>query len=278
MTDNTRENVIRAPFPWHGGKSRHLQKILPHLPERKGYCEPFGGSAAIMLARKPSSLEVYNDRHGGVTCFYKVIRNQSLLRQFMDRMELAVHSREEFNFCKDTWQSVTDDVERAARWYYSQLYSFGAQGRNFGRSVSVDGPIYAGKLRGKIPGFEAIHERFRHVQVENLDWEQCVDDYDDSEMVFYIDPPYIDTYDAYSGFNFNDADHIKLLGKVFHLNGFVAISMYESTLYENFPWDKVIRWEQTVYTESVKASENANKEDKPERDTRTEVLYIKEAY
>lgn len=278
MIDNeTRENIVRAPFIWHGGKSRQMGKILPHLPQRKGYCEPFGGSAAILLARKPSPLEVYNDRHGGVTCFYRVIRNASTLQAFMDRVELFVHSREEFNFCRDTWENTQDDVERAARWYYSQIYSFGGHGRNFGRSVSVDGPIFAGKLRNKIDRFSEIHARFRNVQVENLDWEQCMLDYDDPEMVFYCDPPYLDTYDAYSGFNFNELTHLRFLRHVFNSKGFVAVTGYKSSLYEAFPWSNVIEWDQTVYAESPTGDSNANKSDKAARDTRVEVLYIKEA-
>jgi DNA adenine methylase len=34
-------------------------------------------------------------------------------------------------------------------------------------------------------------ERMRLVQIENLDWRDCLDRYDDPDAVFYLDPPYV---------------------------------------------------------------------------------------
>lgn len=48
-------------FGWYGGKFSHLDWLLPLLPETTHYCEPFGGSAAVLLNRKPSPVETYND-------------------------------------------------------------------------------------------------------------------------------------------------------------------------------------------------------------------------
>lgn len=51
----------RIAFGWYGGKFSHLDWLLPLLPETFHYCEPFGGSAAVLLNRPPSSVETYND-------------------------------------------------------------------------------------------------------------------------------------------------------------------------------------------------------------------------
>ncbi|MCI5150406.1 MAG: DNA adenine methylase [Candidatus Electrothrix sp. MAN1_4] len=49
-------------FGWYGGKFSHLDFILPHLPEDAiHFCDVFGGSAAILINRKPAQLETYND-------------------------------------------------------------------------------------------------------------------------------------------------------------------------------------------------------------------------
>ncbi len=35
-------------FGWYGGKYSHLDWLLPLLPNATHYCEPFGGSAAVL--------------------------------------------------------------------------------------------------------------------------------------------------------------------------------------------------------------------------------------
>jgi hypothetical protein len=51
-----REKMIA--FGYYGGKFSHLDFILPLLPTTyRHYCEPFGGSAAVLINRKPSEVE-----------------------------------------------------------------------------------------------------------------------------------------------------------------------------------------------------------------------------
>lgn len=63
-------------FGWYGGKFNHLNWLLPLLPKTQHYCEPYGGSAAVLLNRKPSSVETYNDIDGEVVNFFNVLRNE----------------------------------------------------------------------------------------------------------------------------------------------------------------------------------------------------------
>jgi DNA adenine methylase len=44
-------------FGWYGGKFNHVNWLLPLLPECHHYCEPFSGSAAVLLSRPPSPVE-----------------------------------------------------------------------------------------------------------------------------------------------------------------------------------------------------------------------------
>src|SRR5271155_2319124 len=68
----TRGKVIA--FGWYGGKYSHLDWLLPLLPECHHYCEPFGGSAAVLLNRQPSPVETYNDLDNEVVNFFRVLR------------------------------------------------------------------------------------------------------------------------------------------------------------------------------------------------------------
>src|SRR5436309_2749785 len=65
------------PFGWYGGKFSHLDWLLPLLPDCHHYCEPFAGSAAVLLNRTPSPVETYNDLDGEVVNFFRVCRDHS---------------------------------------------------------------------------------------------------------------------------------------------------------------------------------------------------------
>jgi DNA adenine methylase len=66
----------RIVFGWYGGKFNHLDWLLPLLPRAHHYCEPFSGSASVLLNRDPSPVETYNDIDGEVVNFFRVLRDQ----------------------------------------------------------------------------------------------------------------------------------------------------------------------------------------------------------
>jgi len=271
--------IIRAPFGWAGGKSRSVAQILKFLPYRNLYVEPFGGSAAILLARKPSELDVYNDRHGGVVAFYRCLRDKKKFQELVDWLELTIHSREDFVDAKQTWVKESDDVIRAGKWYYMVNYSFGSLGRNFGRSTSGRGLI-GGKIRNKLKYFPFIHDRLARVQIENQDWSDCIRDYDSRETVFYIDPPYIDAYQGTFKYEMTHDDHRKLLETIFQIRGFCAVSGYANPLYDNQPWDDRHVWDSFCSIDSCAYTISNHKSQTKglkKRQKAEEVLWIKES-
>src|SRR5271165_3929120 len=73
VSNGTSKKIIT--FGWYGGKFSHLSWLLPLLPECHHYCEPFAGSAAVLLNRGPSPVETYNDIDGEVVNFFHVLRD-----------------------------------------------------------------------------------------------------------------------------------------------------------------------------------------------------------
>lgn len=278
--EEVREKYIRGPFPYPGSKYKALDKILPRLPYSKSYCEPFGGSGAVLLNRNPSPLETFNDRHSGITAFYRCIRDSQKCQQLIERCQLAIHSREEFIWCKENWKSVTDDVERAARWYYLVCSSFSGQGRNFARNTNTKAQT-GNRIHDGIDRFWQIHERLKNVQVENLDWRQCFNDFDSVVTVWYLDPPYLDVWSGTYEWEMKREEHRELLERIFNLKGFVAISGYPNELYNSYKWDQIFSWEQRTsllgkaYTET---NGQLSRQNQNRNESSIEMLYIKEAY
>jgi DNA adenine methylase len=274
----TRENYIKAPFNYPGNKKESLDNLLPLLPRTDVWVDVFGGTGVVTLNRSPSRLEVFNDRWSGLVSFYRCIRDPNQLDRLIERLRLCVHSREEFMWCKTTWENCEDDVERAARWYYMIQCSFACRGKFFGRILGPATPI-AKKISENLPLFHEVHMRFRNVQVENLDFRECFKDYDSSQTVFYLDPPYYEN-NIYA-INFTKQDHVEMLDKVFKLKGFVALSGYANDLYSKFPWDAVHSWprQDKMATMATKTDTSVVAgQDVDTREEKTEMLWIKEAY
>lgn len=274
----SREYYVREPFGYPGNKHASLKYILPRLPYRTKYIEPFGGTGAVLAARDPSPMEVFNDRHAGVTAFYRCIRDQKLCDALADRLRFFLHGREEFIWCKSTWKNCEDDVERASRWYYMHQMSFANQGRHYGRSLK-NPERRMRRVLENIPNFQHFHDRYLYVSIENQDWRQCLKDYDSPDTVFYLDPTYLDTTAATYEHELSRFDHVEMLDRVFHLNGFVAMSHYAHPLYMKQKWDASYSWEVdcTMLGLTFKEENNLKGHEHLQRQKATEVLFIKEA-
>lgn len=273
------KDIIRAPFGYPGGKDRSIKKLLEYLPEpRDKWIDVCGGSGIVTLNRERSRIvDVYNDRWSGVVAFFRCIRDPIKLEQLVDKINLTMHAREEFVYAKANYDNpALDDVERANLFYQMIVQSFGALGRNWARTLNTRMLF---KRVIDIDQWRPIHTRFSECQIENIDWEQCFDDYDAHGSVFYVDPPYPFTDTGIYKHKFTDDDHNRLC-KYIHerVKGYVAISSYKNGIYDKYPWDEVHVWDVPVTIDSRSSTEGGNREYKGAKIARAfECLYVKEA-
>ncbi len=118
--DASRQGIIQRKqrgnqiaFGWYGGKISHVSWRLPQLPVAHHYCEPFAGSAAVLLHREPASVETDNEIDGEVVNFFCVLRDQKLA--LIEAIGLTPFSREEFYFAVNSNGTKLSDLERARR-------------------------------------------------------------------------------------------------------------------------------------------------------------------
>ena len=67
---------MKAPFPYHGGKSRHAARIWQELGDPDVYVEPFAGSLAVLLNRawpEPARREVVCDKDANIVNFWRAL-------------------------------------------------------------------------------------------------------------------------------------------------------------------------------------------------------------
>lgn len=275
--EEKRETIIKPPFAWTGSKARSIDHIRPLLPYRDVWVDVFGGSGIVTFSRATSKLEVFNDAFSGITDFYRCLKDEAKCKAVVEWLELMPYSREMFTVCKEEWKNAGDIVERAAKWYYMLVCSFGTLGRNFGRATAPTVNL-AKKYHNKFDLFWPVHHRLKTVQIENQDWEQLVKDYDGPQTVFYMDPPYIYSDPGIYDQAWNLEKHKRLLQVIFELEGFVALSGYDNDLYNSMPWDSKYTWETQITASSKAHTETNNLAGKEGMLSKkaTEVLWIKE--
>ena len=229
-------------FGWYGGKFSHLNWLLPLLPKCHHYCEPFGGSAAVLLNREPSPVETYNDMDGEVANFFRVLRNQA--EDLIRLIALTPFSREEFYEAVSPTDSKTCDLERARRFFVRarQARTGLAQTASLGRWANCKNTSRAGmsgvvsRWLGSVEGLPEIALRLIRVQIENRPAVEVIRLYDDSGTLFYCDPPYVHETRGDSkayGFEMDEPAHRKLATVLNRCRGEVAVSGYRCDLMDH---------------------------------------------
>lgn len=235
-----RKKTEISAFSWYGGKTYHLDWLLPivNSVKHKSYVESFAGSAAVLLNKIPSEVEVYNDVHGDVVNFFKILRTQG--DELISLLELTPYSREEFTLACNTEE--IDPLEKArlffirarqvrsglatkatpGRWSYTKKDSRGK------RALPINQWLNA------IDGLEAILCRIKDVQIENLDAFDVIQRYDTENTLHYVDPPYLMSSrtggENYSH-EYNENQHSELLKLLLELKGKVILSGYINDMY-----------------------------------------------
>lgn len=257
-------------FGWYGGKFSHLDWLLPLLPKTEHFCEPFAGSAAVLINRAPSPVETYNDLDGEVANFFRVLREQK--EELIEAIGLTPFSREEFE--KAIAESIQElsDLERARRFYIRarQVRTGLAQRASSGRWAHCRLTSRAGmagavsRWLGSVEALPEIAQRLLRVQIEHDTAINVINRYDSEKTLFYCDPPY--PHDSRGDNNayrheMSDDEHRQLAEVLRNIKGKVAISSYQCELMDELYGDWQIIEGPTKLVHSVKQP-------------RTEVLWV----
>lgn len=200
-----------SAFPYPGGKTLLTDWIIERLPEHTVYVEPFGGSAAVLLNKPRSNVEVYNDVDGDITQFFDVARERP--DELASWCRMTPFSEELYN----RWVSEyyggdrpDDSLERAGRWLFLRFTQFGGKVdglAGFKRDQPRKRPGDSNLWRSVDERIQQVAERFQGVSVQNGDYRDVIEKYDSPETVFYCDPPYLSKEQTY---RIRDFEHAEL--------------------------------------------------------------------
>ncbi len=238
----------KAILRWPGAKWKLAPWIIKNLPEDHfTYCEPFGGSAAILLSKTPSKAEVYNDLDSNLVNFFQAIRNHR--DELVRRLKYTPYSREEYEACWAALQEPFDDPVEQARCFATTVFQarssmiragaptgwrIWAKESDFSQTPGDQWAQYAERI-------EAVADRLRKVQIENRPALEVIKTQDSPGTLFYVDPPYVEEtrqtkkhyqHEMGAGDD-NTANHLELLNCLKKVQGKVVLSGYDNELYRD---------------------------------------------
>ncbi len=245
---------MKAVLRYLGAKNKLVDWIIPFFPEHSIYVEPFGGSAAVLLNKKPAKLEVYNDAFDEVVSLFEVIRSCQCNRL----AELVFNTPFAETEYKRASKRTDDKLENARRFLVRSLMGVSTDGvlRDTGgfKAETVKGASASGaKKWASLPDLliEASC-RLKEVYILNRQAVDVITKYDSTDTLFYIDPPYMMDTRTDSGryvHEFSYDQHSGLLDLVNSVKGKVVISGYDHDLYK----DKLSWWRrEEIETESMR--------------------------
>lgn len=239
--------IKRPVLRYHGGKWKLAPWIIGHFPAHRGYVEPYGGAASVLVSKPRSYAEIYNDLDGEIVNLFRVLRDRG--DELVRAIELTPFARDEFF---GSFEPSDDPLEQAR---LTMVRSFMGFGGNLTRP-NRDGTMqrtgfrsYSKKNRRSIPSGDwrnypenipALIERLRGVIIENRPALELIVAHDHDDVLHYVDPPYVhSTRSADSGgskrayrHEMSDDDHRALAEVLRAVRGMVVLSGYACDLYD----------------------------------------------
>ncbi len=229
--EKVKNEVKRPLMRYYGGKWRIAPWVISFFPKHSTYVELYAGAASVLLRKEKAPKEICNDLCGLMVNFFKVLADEELSKNLVDRLRLTPYSREVY------YQKMgTSPIDKAAWVFINGGMGFGSTTPNKVAGFVYQGKNPAGSYFGTVDGLDAAINRLRGVIFENRPAMRVLKDNDDEGVLFYADPPYFGVRkgeDAYYKHQMNEPDHEELAMSLLAAKGFAVLSGYENRIYDS---------------------------------------------
>jgi DNA adenine methylase len=243
---------IRPVIRYYGGKWRLADWIISHFPKHNCYVEAFGGAGSVLIKKKPSRVEIYNDMNREIVNLFKVLRDKKKSDELRRLLSLTPYARDEYYDC---YEKTEEPIEQARRTIVLAMQSHNPakaldRKLNGYRTSSGGHHVLARDFTEHSRALEIITMRLKQVIIENRPAKKICETHDRPTTLHYLDPPYPgktrSTNKAYYTHELRDIDdHYDLFTWANKLKGMVVLSGYQCIEYEEWfggaGWDKRIK-------------------------------------
>ena len=199
-----KQNLIKSPLNYVGGKYKLLNEILPLFPEVNTFTDLFGGGMNVSINAKCNKV-VYNDIETHVVDLLQHLHTTDVneavtaIDTLIEKFDLSKTNAEGYNALRDYYNQDPSDP---MVFYTLVCYAFNNQIRynksgQFNMPFGKDRSSFNPTLRKKFVDFvEALHNK--NCSFSNKDFR----DFDFSSLgtddFVYADPPYFNSVAAYN--------------------------------------------------------------------------------
>ena len=225
---------VRTPLKYPGGKQRIAEWIINQFPEHHSYVEPYFGSGAVLFNKESANIETVNDLDDRVINLFECIKEDA--EKLASIIELTPYSRKIYDLSYT--KQCTDKFDMAAQFLIKSWQGHGFRSNEYkvGWRNDVQGRESAYALRNwnRVPQYilKSV-ERLKSVQIECRPALELIERQNFKNVLIYADPPYL--HETRSGKQYmremSVKDHVYLLDVLLDHKGPVALSGYDSKLY-----------------------------------------------
>jgi len=249
--------IKRPVLRYHGGKFRLAPWIISYFPKHRIYTEVFGGGGSVLMQKRRSYAEVYNDIWDIVVNVFQILRDPEQARQLENLLRITPYARAEFENCGDEdINQIIDPVEKARLTIFRSFAGFGSASTNakhatgFRASSNRSGTTPAHDWANYPDHIKCFTSRLQGVVIENRTAVEVLLQHDTPETLHYVDPPYphstrnMKRGNAAYAHEMTDAQHRELAQVLHSLQGMVVLSGYACELYDRelfADWKRVQR-------------------------------------
>jgi DNA adenine methylase len=194
----------RPVLRYHGGKWLLAPWIISHFGPHRVYVEPFGGAASVLMRKKRSHVEIYNDQWETVVNVFRVLRDPVKAVELARMLHLTPFARDEFEEISALDLAELSDVERARCTVLRSLAGFGSASTN---GAHVTGFRANSAASSTTPAIDWANypahisrfvQRLKGVVIENRNAVDVIRQHDSRSTLFYLDPPILTPLATYA--------------------------------------------------------------------------------
>lgn len=179
------------------------KKIIRLFPPHKTYVEPFCGSAAVALAKKPSEKDVISDIDDFAFC-YSFLKNAS--DETISTLEKMDWQAKPSLYNKLKNFAAKTPIERFRKFFYIRRHTYGTKAHGIMNPQPT-------KVNNK--KFRMLRDGLKHIDVFQDDYKKIVQKYDSPDTLFFFDPPYHQSWGKEWGMNkFDFKEFSSMLKKI----------------------------------------------------------------
>jgi len=241
MIDRKMQKYVNL-ISYFGGKYPHLKWLISKFPAGNyHFIDIMCGSANVAL-NVNYPLVTVNDMNDEIHNLFQVLRND--YDEFMRILYFTPFSRTELNNIITALKNneSVSNVERARRYFVKSQLGYGANGsQNNHYGMGFEWALHETNFYRtdnwnlKLQRLAKVVDKLRHFQIESRDALELFDSVNSRGNIVYFDPPYLlSTRKSKKRYHHEQEDdfHVRLAEKISDAKCFVAVSGYDSPLYD----------------------------------------------